>query len=157
MEAVWRHLERLDAQIVSWLQRNSVPLLRIALGTVFLWFGALKVVGASPVNDLVATTVYWFSPRWFVPLLGVWEMAIGVGLLFRVALRLTLLLLLVQLSGTFLTLVVAPDLAFRGSPLVLTDVGEFVIKNLVLLSAGLAIGGTVRGEGRICPTGETPP
>ena len=67
--------ERLDAQIVSWLQRNSVPLLRIALGTVFLVRGAEGQ--GQPVNDLVATTVYWFSPRWFVPLLGVWEMAIG--------------------------------------------------------------------------------
>ncbi len=39
----------------------------------------------------------------------------------------------------------APDLVFQsGNPLFLTTGGEFVIKNLVLISGGKAVGNTVR-------------
>jgi putative oxidoreductase len=44
------------------LGRTAVPALRISLGLVFVWFGALKVADVSPVSDLVARTVYWFDP-----------------------------------------------------------------------------------------------
>lgn len=142
-------LDRIDAANVAWMQRHGVTLLRLALAIVFLWFGALKVLGVSPVEDLVAATVYWVSPEWFVPFLGLWEMAIGLGLLFSVALRATLLLLALQLAGTFLVLLVRPDAAFvGGNPFLLTVEGEFVVKNLVLLAAGVVIGGTVRGRQR---------
>lgn len=144
--------QRTDRRIVEWLQRYSIPILRLSLGIVFLWFGLLKVIGASPVEALVVRVVPWASPTWFIPFLGLWETAIGVGLLLRVALRLTLLLLFVQLAGTFLLLVAAPDLAFNGNPLYLTEIGEFVVKNLVLLSAGLVVGATVRGEELSCLT-----
>jgi uncharacterized membrane protein YphA (DoxX/SURF4 family) len=57
------------------------------LGIVFVWFGLLKVMGTSPVYDLASHIVYWLPPELFVPLLGIWEMAIGVGLLLGKALR----------------------------------------------------------------------
>ena len=135
---------RLDATVTGWLSRWSIPLLRISLGIVFVWFGLLKVFDVTPVTDLVANTVYWVDPDWFVPILGVAEVAIGVALIFKVALRAVLLLFLLQMAGTFLVLIVQPDIAFRdGNPFLLTVEGEFVVKNLVLLSAGLVVGSTV--------------
>ena len=72
-------------------------------------------------------------------------MAIGVGLVSGKALRVILSLLFLQLAGTFLVLIILPEAAFQGgNPLFLTTEGEFVIKNLVLIAAGLAVGGTVR-------------
>ncbi len=131
------------------MQAYGIPALRLALGIVFIWFGALKVMGKSPVGDLVARTVYWVSPEWFVPFLGVWEVLIGFGLLFAIALRLTLFLFWLQLAGTFLVLMLRPDIAFQhGNPLLLTTEGEFVIKNLVLIAGGVAVGGTVRNPSR---------
>jgi uncharacterized membrane protein YkgB len=124
---------------------NGVRLLRYALAIVFIWFGLLKVVGASPVSDLVAGTVYWVPPEFFLSMLGVWETVIGLGLFFALALRLTLLLLWLQMLGTFLVLIVRPDIAFQGGNLLLlTTEGEFVVKNLVLIAAGLVVGSTVR-------------
>jgi hypothetical protein len=112
---------------------------------VFVWFGLLKVMGVSPVFDLASHIVYWLPSELFVPLLGIWEMAIGAGLLLGKALRVILSLLFLQLAGTFLVLIILPEAAFQGgSPLFLTTEGEFVIKNLVLIAAGLAVGGTVR-------------
>jgi uncharacterized membrane protein YkgB len=137
--------DSIDRRITVLLRRWSLPALRISLGIVFVWFGALKIAGVTPVTDLVADTVYWFDPDWVVPALGWAEVIVGVGLVLGIWLRGVLALFVAQMAGTFLVLVVQPDVAFRdGNPLLLTVEGEFVIKNLVLLSAGLVIGATVR-------------
>lgn len=108
---------------------------------VFVWFGILKVADVTPVADLVANTVYWFDPSWFVPFLGTLEILIGLGLIFGRFMRLVLLVFALQMLGTFLVFVVQPEVAFRhGNPFLLTVEGEFVTKNLVLLSAGLVVG-----------------
>ncbi len=123
---------------------HGIRMLRICLGIIFFWFGFLKVIGKSPVMGLVAKTVYWVPPQLFVPFLGFWEMAVGAGLLCAVALRMTLFLFWLQMAGTFLVLVVRPDIAFQGgNPLLLTTEGEFVIKNLILIAAGLVVGGAI--------------
>jgi uncharacterized membrane protein YkgB len=141
--------ERADARLRPFLARIGVPMLRISVGIVFLWFGLLKVFDVSPVSALVAKTIYWFDPAVVVPALGAVEVFVGLCLLAGRLMRLALPLLVLQMAGTFLVLVLLPDVAFRGgNPLLLTVEGEFVIKNLVLLSAGLVIGS------RLAPLGE---
>lgn len=136
--------DRLDHVMIGFMSAYGVMLLRVALAVTFIWFGALKIAGQSPVADLVAGTVYWVTPGFFVPFLGIWEVAVGLGLLLGVGLRFVLLLFWLQMAGTFLVLVLRPELAFQGgNPLLLTVTGEFVIKNLVLITAGLVIGSTV--------------
>jgi uncharacterized membrane protein YkgB len=136
---------RIDMSVSSFLRRWSIPALRISLGIVFVWFGALKVFDVTPVADLVGRTVYWFDPDWVVPVLGVFEIIVGIGLIFRIALRAMLALFALQMLGTFLVLLLLPEVSFQdGNPLLLTVEGEFVVKNLVLLSAGMVVGATVR-------------
>ena len=138
-------LNRLDEKVVRFMSSYAILIIRISLGIVFVWFGLLKVMGTSPVYDLASHVVYWLPPELFVPILGIWEVAIGIGLLLGKALRVVLSLLFLQLAGTFLVLVMRPETAFQGgNPLLLTMEGEFVVKNLVLIAAGLAVGGTVR-------------
>ncbi|XVS61057.1 DUF417 family protein [Actinosynnema sp. CA-299493] len=128
------------SRAVDGLLDRSVPLLRIALGVVFVWFGALKVAGASPVRDLVADTVPFLPASWFVPVVGVVEVLAGLALVVAVQVRLVAALISLHLLGTFLVLVVQPALAFRdGNPLLLSVTGEFVLKNLVLLAAALVV------------------
>jgi uncharacterized membrane protein YkgB len=146
---VQRSFDRLDRRISSFMERHGVTLLRIAVAVVFIWFGVLKVVGRSPVEELVASTVYWLPAENFVRFLGVWEILVGVGLLVPVALRVTLLLFWMQMAGTFLVLIVNPGESFvDGNPFLLSTIGEFVIKNLVLIAAGIVIGTTVRTASR---------
>jgi len=141
--------ERLDGFVAGFMEAYSLLLLRLALALVFVWFGALKLADRSPVADLVADTVYWLPADFFVRFLGAWEVVIGLGLLLPLALRITLLLFFLQMAGTFLVLVIHPGIAFQsGNPLLLTVTGEFVIKNLVLIAAGLTIGSTVRQNRR---------
>jgi uncharacterized membrane protein YkgB len=138
-------LDRIDRKVIGFMSSYAILIIRLSLGIVFVWFGLLKVLGVSPVFDLASHIVYWLPSELFVPLLGIWEMAIGVGLLLGKALRVILSLLFLQLAGTFLVLIILPEAAFQGgNPLFLTTEGEFVIKNLVLIAAGLAVGGTVR-------------
>jgi uncharacterized membrane protein YkgB len=136
-----RRAERFDVRFRPFLDRIGVPLLRISLGVVFLWFGLLKVFDVSPVAGLVAKTIYWFAPDLVVPVLGAVEVFIGLCLLSGRLIRVALPLLVLQMIGTFLVLVLLPDVAFRdGNPLLLTVEGEFVVKNLVLLSGALVVG-----------------
>lgn len=140
-------LDRLDQALVRFMSRYGIHLLRWALALVFIWFGGLKLIGASPATELVIRTVFWLPPHLAVLVIGVWEVAIGVGLLFTtpLVLRITLLLLWLQMAGTFQVLVLLPQEAFQGgNPLLPTLEGQYVIKNLVLISAGLVIGSTVR-------------
>ena len=95
------------------LARVGVPLLRLSLGLVFVWFGALKVADRTPVGDLVAGTVPWLDPGWFVPALGAFEVVLGIALIVGYRLGWVALLMAAHLAGTFLTLVVQPDVAFQ--------------------------------------------
>ena len=127
---------------LSLLHRWSIPVLRVVLGIIFLWFGALKLFGASPVMKLLEYT-YWFLPvKTFAVAIGVWEVLVGAGLMSKRALRCTVVLLCMHMAGTFFALLLAPALFFQdGNLLRLTVEGEFVVKNMVLIAAALVIGG----------------
>lgn len=144
-------IDQLDIWLTRWMARYGVLSLRVGLGIIFFWFGALKLVpGLSPAEELVANTVYFVSPDIFVPILAIWEMVIGLGLISGLFMRTTLLLLFLQMPGTALPLVLLPEVCFNVFPYGLTLEGQYIIKNLVLVSAGLVIGSTVRG-GHIDP------
>jgi putative oxidoreductase len=126
--------------VVELLRRRSLPTMRILMGVLFLWFGGLKVAGLSPVSDLVAGTLPWVDPELVVPVLGAVEVLLGCALVTGVALRLALSVLAAHLAGTFLTFVMLPAWMFRDhNPLLLTADGEFVAKNLVLVSAAIVL------------------
>jgi uncharacterized membrane protein YphA (DoxX/SURF4 family) len=84
-------------------------------------------------------------PSVSVPVLAAWECAIGLGLMFGLLMRGTLLLLFVQMLGTIMPIFFFPNEVFTRVPYAPTLEGQYIIKNLVLVSAGLVIGATVRG------------
>jgi putative oxidoreductase len=132
----------LEQRAVALLRRVGITLLRISLGVVFVWFGALKVANVTPVGELVAGTLPFVDPAWFVPVLGGVEVALGLGLLLGRAITVISAVLVGHLCGTFLVLVMQPELAFQnGNPLLLTTIGEFVIKNVVLIASALVLAG----------------
>lgn len=130
------------------LQISGERILRLGLGGIFIWFGLLKPLGLSPAEALIAQTVGWCcDPAWFVPLLGWWEVVIGVCLIdpnrwFGAAslTRVGVVLMMAQMSGTFLPLIILPDVTWR-SPGVLTLEGQYIVKNLVLIGGALYLAG----------------
>jgi uncharacterized membrane protein YphA (DoxX/SURF4 family) len=140
------NFNKLDRSITRWMARYGLIVLRLGLGIVFFWFGALKLVpGLSPAEELVRNTTYFVDPDLFLPLLAIWEMVIGLGLIFGKFMRITLLLLFMQMAGTALPLVILPEAVWTTFPYGLTLEGQYIIKNLVLIGAALVLGATVRG------------
>jgi uncharacterized membrane protein YphA (DoxX/SURF4 family) len=133
------------------MARHGITLTRLALGIVFLWFGALKLVpGWSPAEQLATRTMErltfsLIAPGTALMLLAGWEVLIGLGLLTGKFLRVTLLLLWIQMLGTLTPLVLFPAETFRIVPVAPTLEGQYIIKNLVLIAAALVVGATVRG------------
>ena len=150
--AGWRaRYDRLDRRITIALAAAAIPVLRVALGVVFLWFGALKLVpDLSPAQDLAGRTIEQLSfglvpPGVALPILAAWEVLIGLGLLSGRFLRATLLLLALQMLGTLTPLVLFPEETFTVFPIALTLEGQYIIKNVVLVAAATVVGATVRG------------
>jgi len=146
----------LEARVIAFLARFAIPAMRIGLGVVFLWFGALKFFpGLSPAEDLAGRTIETLTggivpSATALPILAAWECLIGLGLLSGRFLRATLLLLAIQMAGTFTPLLLFPEEAFTRFPIAPTLEGQYIIKNIVLIAAAMAVGATVRG-GRLLP------
>jgi uncharacterized membrane protein YkgB len=137
-------LSRVDEAVLDMLGKYAIPMARLAFGVIFIWFGGLKVVGLSPAYDLVAATVYWLTPEIIVPLIGLWEVAIGICLLYPPLTRLGLLLLAGQMPATFLPLVMLPEVCFTVWPIGLTLEGQYIIKNFAVIASAFIIAGSVK-------------
>lgn len=142
--------DQVDLKIVRWLARYSMTILRIGMGIIFLWFGVLKFFpGLSPATDLAVRTITTLTfglipPNLSLFLLATLECVIGLGLLTGKFTRLILALLAFQMAGTLTPLFLFPREAFLHFPYAPTLEGQYIIKNLVLIGAGLVIGASVR-------------
>jgi uncharacterized membrane protein YphA (DoxX/SURF4 family) len=144
-------MDQMDLIIVRWLASYSLQFLRIGMGIIFLWFGVLKFFpGLSPATELAVRTIDVLTFG-LIPgsvsliLLATLETAIGIGFLTGRYMRLTLGLLVFQMAGTLTPLALFPAEVFMILPYAPTLEGQYIIKNLVLIGAGLVIGSTVRG------------
>ena len=149
-----------DDRITLFMRRNGILFLRISLGIIFFWFGFLKFFpGLSPADQIATVTIEkltfgFIAPNVSIILLAIWETLIGLGLIFGKYLRGTLFLLFTQMMGTLTPLILFPAVTFTRFPYAPTLEGQYIIKNLILISAGLVVGATVRG-GRIVEERQT--
>jgi uncharacterized membrane protein YkgB len=140
-------LHRVDRTLTCWMQRNATLLLRWSMGIVFIWFGALKLIpGLSPADGLIRETMAFLPLNYFIPFLALWEIVIGIGFIVGYGMRVTILLLFLQMAGTLSPLVLAPHLVWVQFPFVLTLEGQYIIKNVVLISAAVAVGAKLRAD-----------
>ena len=143
--------ERIDVKLTNWMSKYGILLLRLSIGVMFLWFGVLKFFpGLSPAEGIAVKTINiitfeLFSPRTILIILAVWESIIGIGLITGIYLREILLLLLLQMLGTFMPLIFFPGEVFTEIPYAPSLEGQYIIKNIVIVCAAIVIGATVRG------------
>jgi uncharacterized membrane protein YkgB len=148
--------DRIDRRVTRVMADHGLTLLRLAIGVVFFWFGILKYFpGASPAEELAGRTIEtltggWVSAATALPILATWEVAIGIGLFVGRWMRAVLLLLFVQMLGTITPLFLFPSETFATFPLAPTLEGQYIIKNIVIVSAAIVLGATVRG-GELVP------
>jgi uncharacterized membrane protein YphA (DoxX/SURF4 family) len=111
--------------------------LRFLLGFIFILFGVLKLAGERTILPLVAETVLFIPPKYFLPILALWEITIGLFFIYRPLNRTGLYLLLPHMSGTFVPIFTAPEMIFTSSGLTLE--GHYIVKNLILAAVTLHI------------------
>ena len=154
MERLRDFYYRADDKITLFMRRNGISFLRVSLGIIFFWFGFLKFFpGLSPADQIATQTIEkltfgLIAPDLSIIILAIWETLIGLGLIFGKFLRGTLFLLFTQMMGTMTPLILSPAVTFTRFPYAPTLEGQYIIKNLILISAGLVVGATVLG-GRI--------
>jgi uncharacterized membrane protein YphA (DoxX/SURF4 family) len=143
-------LDPIDARLTQWMSHYGVATLRVTLGVVFFWFGILKFFpGLSPARTLAVKTIDVLTLGHLpagasLVLLATLECTIGLGLISGKFMRLTLLLAF-QMIGADSPLLLFPGEVFTQFPYAPTLEGLYIIKNLVLVSAGVVIGAIVRG------------
>lgn len=130
-----------DGKVLTRVACLATPerLLRWSLAVVYLWFGTLKLVGMSPVLQLVRLA---YEPLATLPLyLGLALLEVGLGTAFALGLwrRVTAATAILHLLGTFSLVLSSPRTVFLPRFPFLTMEGEFVVKNLVLLAAAVSL------------------
>lgn len=146
LRPVRERVKHLDIRIVALLDKYAHQWHRFALGLLFIWLGLLKPLGHKTATSLLAETIYVGSPETMVVILGWWEVTIGLALLYKPFVRVALALLLLRIPGILLAFVMFPDTTFIRFPLVPTPHGQYLIKDLVIFLAALAVGGTIGGS-----------
>lgn len=136
--------DRYDHAIASFMERYGYRLLRISMGIVFIWFGALKPFGLSPAEALVAKATTWIPIPGFLYILAAWEIVIGVCFLFERLTRVAVGLLFLHMPGTLLPLITLRGETWVQFPFALSLEGQYIVKNLVLIAAGMVLGGRVQ-------------
>lgn len=155
--------DRADRRVTAWMARHGLGLLRVSIGVVFLWFGAIKFVpGLSPADELATRTVGALTFGLIAPeparlMIATLETAIGLGLLLGWWMRVVLLLLALQMLGTLTPVVLFPGEVWRVPPVALTIEGQYIAKNAVLIAGGIVLGATVRGGRLVAEPGEAGP
>lgn len=135
----------IEHSIINWMAAHGVKLLRISIGIIFFWFGFQKFFpGISSAEDIATRTIDVLSfglvrAPYSMPILASWEVLIGLGFLSGKYLRITVLLLYAQMAGTLFPLLVFPAETFYLPPLVPTLEGQYIIKNIIIITAAMVI------------------
>lgn len=139
------HLRGLAA-LTLWMREHGLKILRICVGVVYLWFGALKFNPTTPTAELYlpgrtmeAVTFHLLEPETGINILAIWECLIGYCLIARVLVRPALMLLLAHLALMFLPTVLFPDQIWHTFPYGLTLKGQYIVKNLVFIASALVL------------------
>ena len=133
--------------IIEKMGKIGIPLMRVSIGIIFFWFGALKFFdGLSPAQTLAIETIDLmtfglFTEKVIIYGLASWEVLIGIGMLFNLYIKQTIILLFLQMAGTFMPVFLFPGEVFNIFPYSLTLEGQYIIKNLVVISGAIIIGG----------------
>lgn len=138
-------ISRTDQMIARTMSKWSIPAIRISFAIIFIWFGILKPFDVSSAESLLKATVAWLpfgSPEFWLVAIGWWEVAIGITFLFQRTTKIAIALLFLQMIGTFMPLVFLPEVTFQNGNILTPSLeGQYIIKNVMIISAALVLGG----------------
>lgn len=139
-------------KINLWLTRNALNLLRISIGVIYFWFGALKFFdNLSPADQLAKDTMslitFGLIPNHIsIIILAIWETVLGLVLIAGVWKQSVFYILLLHMICTFVPLFFFGDISFTNAPYAFTLVGQYIMKNLIIISAALVLNAYAQGK-----------
>lgn len=141
-------IQSIDEHLINFFKKIAPMSLHIAIAVIFIWFGALKVFDLSPATPLVealhnSTFVASWDFKQFMMFFGLFEVLIGILFLIRGAERIVIPLLLIHMVTTIMPLFILPDTVWQ-STFVPTLEGQYIIKNIVIIAAAIAIAGNLQ-------------
>ncbi|MGI8660496.1 MAG: hypothetical protein ACR2LH_05605 [Thermoleophilaceae bacterium] len=154
MAALGHRFIALENVVHRILVRRSISVLRISVGAVFLAFGVLKYFpGVSPAAGLATDTTNvlflgLIQPDTAILVVATMECFIGICFLIGTGavMRVAIWVLAAQFVGILSPLAVDPSRLFAGPHGAPTLEGQYVLKDIILVAAGLVIAaGTFRG------------
>jgi uncharacterized membrane protein YkgB len=116
---------------------------RVSLFIVYFWFGLLKIVGLSPAEPLVhylfnVTLSHLLSFQTFLIIFGIIECFIGIIWLFPKLSEVAYFVVIFHLVLTVIPMVALPEITWTGA-FIPTLVGQYIIKNLLLISSAMFV------------------
>lgn len=123
------------------LAKIKYNILRISIGAVYLIFGFIKFIPHfSPAEDLATNTISILTlgllPTQFgLIILAFGETIIGLFLILNWKPRFFIYLAIVHIIFTFTPLFLLPQEIFGKDELVFTLAGQYIFKNIIILSA----------------------
>jgi putative oxidoreductase len=120
------------------MKPKPYTLLILSLAFVYIVFGLLKVLGVSPIKDLVVQTFSFMDNPLLFGLFGLGEVVLGAGIIIKQTRKISSILIILHILSTFLTILLAPSAIFNPVTLVTLE-GEFVLKNVMILAIGYYI------------------
>lgn len=123
------------------ISKRSLTILRCSIGIIYIWFGMLKFFhGYSPAEDLAINTINKLTAglipaQTSIVLLAIWEVALGILLITGFFIRKLIFFLLLHMFCTFTPMLFFPSLSFKVAPYGFTLVGQYIMKNIIIISA----------------------
>lgn len=124
---------------------SKLNLIAVSIGIVYLWFGFLKFFPhVSPAEELAKNTIDQLTFG-LIPsdisfyILAFWETTVGILLIAGIFRKFTIIVALVHMVFTFTPLVLFPEISFSDVPFSFTIIGQYIIKNIVIVSALLLL------------------
>lgn len=104
----------------------------------------MKLFDVSSAESLLKATVVWLpfgKPEFWLIVIGWWEVVIGATFLFSKTTKIAIALLFLQMFGTFMPLILLPELTFQNGNIFTPSLeGQYIIKNVMIISAALVLG-----------------
>lgn len=136
---MFKRLAELEFTFLHKISQKAHIILKYSFAIIFMWYGTLKVLGTSPVQALVENSTSWLGIANFSFYLGIWEIILGFCFLFRGTVKIGIIMLFMQFPGTFFPLFFDPQDCFTSIPFGLTIQGQYIFKNIILISSALII------------------
>lgn len=135
-------LKTIDQRFITFARKNYSWIARVSLFVIYFYFGILKIIGASPANELAIGFAEHMGMGTYAYelyiILAFIECVIGIVILFPKLTRIAILMMLGHMLLVSAPILLYPQ-AVWSAPFVPNLEGQYIIKNIALVALALGL------------------